>query len=93
MKRNIGTAQIIREYDEVGKFSVVRYNNETGVRCGTYAGLSLHAAFRDLLDATNRGQKVLVFTYPNKSDMIRDYEEAFKSEDKVSLARSFGQRR
>ena len=59
MKRHISTAQILREFDEAGKVSVIRYDAE-GKRRGTYAGLCLNAAFREVVAASNKGLRVVV---------------------------------
>lgn len=84
MKHDISKSQIVDEFAKSGRFSVVGYNRETGRRCGTYAGLNLHAAFAETVRRVNAGQFALVFSYPTRDDM-KNYEDARQSSDLATL--------
>jgi precorrin-4 methylase len=91
-KRHISTRQIVQEFEQAGHVSVIRFGAD-GKRIGTYSGLTLNAAYREMIDAVNRGIRIVVVKSGDvKSDMYSTYEEALAAENKVEQPRNFGAR-
>ncbi len=97
MKNSISQKQIVREFSEAGRFTVCRYERETGKHASTYGGLILHQAFAELLRAANSGQLVLVFPADRPGQPfhtgVNNYETTKRSEHLAeNLHHSFGSR-
>lgn len=96
MKHQISKNQMVSEFEETGKVTILSYENDRRVL--TYASATMNTAFREILQQLSAGGKLIILDADkgNGIDMIKDYAEAFaaaKQADAIKrLPWSFGDR-